>query len=338
MTDFLQFPKVEIHRHLEGSVRPSTILEIARAHDLPLPSDDLDGLKRAVYVREPADSIADVFARFRLAQQSFVSPETIARITREAVEDAAADNVVLLELRFSPSFMTDIHDIPWDEVLDAVSAGVGEAQANRRIEVGLIVICSRDLGVDRCDETLEFCLRHRDRIVGVDLAGDETHWPARLFRSTFRRAREAGLPITIHAGEVAGPTEVEDALTLLYADRIGHGVRIVESPALLKNIVEERVPLELCPTSNYVTRSTPTLASHPLLRFLKAGAIATLSSDDPEIFGISLTHELEISIAKLGLDIDDIRTCTRNALVSSFLPESARQRAGTRCEEYLRPE
>jgi adenosine deaminase len=326
MTDLRKMPKIELHRHLEGSVRPSTILEIAREHGLPLPADTLDELKDAIYVREPAESIQQIFEKFHLAQQSFVGPEEIRRITREVVEDAAADEVRLLELRFSPSFMTEVHSIPWDEVLEAVSLGTEEAKSEKEIEVGLVIICSRDLGVNLCDETVEFCLEHQDRIVGLDLAGDETSWPARLFASSFRRAAQAGLKITVHAGEVGSPSEVEDALTLLHAHRIGHGVRIAESPALLRDIVAQKIPLELCPTSNWITRSSESLASHPLPRFLQEGAVVTISSDDPEIFEIDLTHEYEVCTVEMGLTTEDIALCNRHALSASFLPEESRKR------------
>ncbi len=326
MPEFRDMPKVELHRHLEGSVRPATILEIARTRDLPLPVYDPDKLADAIYVTEPAECIAQVFERFRLAQQCFVTPEEIHRITLEVVEDAAGEYVRLLELRFSPSFMTEIHSLPWDEVLDAVSGGVDEAQARHEIEVGLVVICSRDLGIDRCDETVDFCLDHRDRIVGIDLAGDETHWPAKLFASAFRRAAQAGLNITVHAGEVGSPSEVEDALTLLHAHRIGHGVKIAESPSLLRSIVEGRIPLEICPTSNWITRSVPSLAAHPLPHFLRAGAVVAICSDDPEIFGIDLTHEYEVCIREMGLAVEDIETCNRSALTAAFLAQEAKDR------------
>lgn len=318
--DFHTLPKVELHRHLEGSVRPATILEIARRYDLPLPATKLDDLKTALYVTEPMESIQQVFARFRPAQQSFAGPEEVERISREIIEDAAADGVALVELRFSPAFMTQIHALPWDELLDAVSSGVRLAQREHEIEVGLIVIASRDLGVERCDETVEFCVEHLDRIVGIDLAGDETRWPARRFQSAFDRAARAGLRITVHAGEIGPPSEIEDALSLLHAERIGHGVQAVESPALVADLVRERIPLELCPTSNVMTRSAASFATHPLQRLLRAGVVTTLSSDDPEVFGITLTHEYEVCGREMGLTAEELVACNRHALDSTFLP------------------
>lgn len=327
MTDLHDIAKVELHRHLEGSVRPSTILDISRKHDLPLPTQDLEALRKAIYITEPMESIGEVFERFRLAQQCFVTPEAVERVAREVIEDASADNVALLELRFSPAFMTAVHSLPWDEVLEAISCGVADARRDHTIEVGLLVIISRDLGVERCDETVEFCLEHRDQIVGIDLAGDESRWPARRFASAFRRAAQAGLRITAHAGEIASPAEIEDALSLLHAERIGHGVSVIESPSLLRNLVEAGVPFELCPTSNFMTQAVESLASHPLPALLRAGAVTTISSDDPEIFGITLTHEYAVSMREMGLTTEEIKTCNRNALVSTFLGPAARQSA-----------
>jgi adenosine deaminase len=190
------------------------------------------------------------------------------------------------------------------------------------MRVGLICIASRDFGVDEVARTVEFYLRHRDRFVGFDLAGNETDFPCRLFEEAFKPLLALGRDarITIHAGEASGPENMWEAIALLGARRIGHGLRCVEDPKLMDYLAAQRICLEMCPTSNWLTRSVDSIASHPLPRVLRAGIPVCINTDDPGIFGVTLGHERELCRTQMGMSEAEIELCNRHAVEASFIP------------------
>ena len=322
MLELRAIAKVELHRHLEGSLRPATMLELFRAHGLPLPAETAEALAERTQVRAPMGDLLEVLAAFDVFQRAFVSPEAAERLAYEAVEDAARENVRLLELRFSPEFMAAPHRQDPDALTAAVIRGARRAGSEHRVAVGLIAIVSRGLGLESAERTASLALRFRDQLCGFDLADDEVRFPSRLFAGAVRRVREAGLPITVHSGESTGPDHVQQTLDSLLPRRLGHGVAVAADPELIARTCRERIALEMCPTSNEHTRAVPSLAEHPARALLRRGVPVTINSDDPGLFGIDLTHELRLAREVLGFSDAELALATHHALEASFLEPS----------------
>jgi adenosine deaminase len=246
-------------------------------------------------------------------------------VAYENVEDAQREGIAYVELRFSPWFMAEPHGLDPSAVVEAVADGAQAGARNCGVKVALIGILSRTYGPDVAWKELEALLRHRDRLVAVDLAGDEAHWPGSLFVRHMRRAREAGLRVTAHAGEIAGPDSVWQAIRELGAERIGHAVRAPEDPALLDYMAEQRIGIESNLTSNVQTSTVPDYASHPLRLFLERGLLATINTDDPGISAIDLRYEYEVAAPAAGLTAAAIRQAQRNALATAFLSAEERE-------------
>lgn len=288
-------------------------------------STRLDAFRERVVIRRPLGSLGDVLARFTLFQRLLDRPERVERTGYEALLDCRAEGLERVELRFSPSWVCEDGSLTWDEVLDAFEAGLVRASAEApEVTWGLVCIASRDYGPESAAETAEFYLAHRHRFVGFDLAGDEARWPARLFESAVApilRARrlDPSLHVTIHAGEGAGPQSVWEALDLLGAERIGHGVRSFEDPLLVRRLAEEGICLEVCPTSNVLTEAVPSIDRHPLPRALEAGIPVTVNTDDPAIFGVTFRGELERARDEIGIGDEGVLRCLEHAAAATFL-------------------
>uniref|UniRef100_A0A832MKY9 adenosine deaminase n=1 Tax=Eiseniibacteriota bacterium TaxID=2212470 RepID=A0A832MKY9_UNCEI len=317
-------PLCDLHRHLEGSVRTATILDLGRRHGLPLPARDEAGLTPYVRVTEPAPGVMAFIERFHWARQVMADPDACRRIALECVEDAHAEGLDYLELRFSPWFMAEPHGLHPEAVVEAVADGVAAGARDTGVRASLIGILSRTYGPDLCRRELEALLAHRARIVALDLAGDEARFPAALFEDHFRRAREAGWRVTVHAGEADGAASVRESIVRLGAERIGHAVRAADDPSLLDLMADRGIGIECNLTSNVQTSTVRDYASHPMRAFLERGLLATLNTDDPSISGIDLAHEYRVAAPAAGLTPAHIRTAQQNALRIAFLSDVER--------------
>lgn len=313
-------PKSDLHRHLEGSVRLATILEIGERYELGLPGSTLDTLRPHVIITDREASLVEFLKKFEWMVGILVTADICRRVAREAVEDAASERIDYLELRFSPAFMAAPHGLSAEAICEAVVDGAATAARESGITVRLIGILSRNLGVDATRAELDALLTVREHLVAVDLAGDEANFPPEWFESHFRRVRDAGLGVTIHAGEAGGAAGVRCAIERLGATRIGHGVRAIDDPSVIDLLGERRIGIECNLTSNLQTSTVPDLASHPLRKFLELGLLATINTDDPVISGIDLDHELEIAAPAAGLTPDQILQARRNAAAIAFAP------------------
>jgi adenosine deaminase len=323
--DLRALPKVDLHRHLEGAMRLATIIDIYREAGEPLPAKTPEELAPVAQVLRPMASLEEVLSFFHIAQGALRSYEAVERIAYEAVEDLASDNVRLAELRFSPDFMCRPAGLDWDGAMEAVLAGLRRAHSEHDVAVGLITIVSRSYGMESARRTVDFALRHREHVVGFDLADDELAWPAREFVEVLRPLHRAGLPLTAHYGESGGPEYPKEAIDMLDVRRLGHGVSVAWSREVTRLVIERGVALEMCPTSNARTRAVPSIQDHPALRLLHEGALVTINTDDPGLFGIDLTHELDVAQRQLGFDDQDLRAVTENAIAASFLPEVVKE-------------
>lgn len=296
-------PKIDLHRHLEGSLRLESLLAIAREFNLDLPTDDLEALRPLVQVtNEPPDH--ELFlSKFQVLRQFYRNPELVKRLTYEAIADAAADNVHYLELRFSPQALTRVNDYTLHDAVHWVREASQLASRDFSIEVALIITLVRHDPLEQAKMVVDAAERHVGRgIAGIDLAGDEVAFPPGPFIPIFKRAHEAGLGITIHAGEWASAEGVKQAIEELYADRIGHGVRLVENSRIARMVRERRVALEVCLTSNVQTGVIHDIRHHPLADMLGLGLPVTINTDDPTVSNITLTDEYEIATSTLNRD------------------------------------
>jgi adenosine deaminase len=318
-------PKVELHRHLEGSLRLRTLLEVARAHGM-----DLFGtarLRPLVQIRENEPLTSENFlSKFQTLRKFYRSSEVIGRITREAIADAAADNVRYMELRFTPVALSRVEDFSLEEVIDWVIEGTREASQENGIVTRLILSVNRHESPELASQVIRHAIeRQEPLIVGVDLAGDEAHFPALPFAEHFQEARDAGLHVTAHAGEWGDAGNVAAAITQLGAERIGHGVRVLEDPSVVALARERRTAFEVCVTSNYQSGVVSALKEHPLPKMLSADLNVTINTDDPSISQITLGGEYSVVCEELGLPLATLRGQVLSAAKAAFLPPDERR-------------
>ena len=331
-------PKVELHRHLEGAVRLSTLLELARANGLGVPRDE-PSLRAQVQVLPPDPlTWANFLAKFDTLRLFFRSPEIIGRIVREAIEDLAADRIVYAELRFTPVALAAARDFAIEEVMDWVLAAGQEAMQATGVRVGWVASVNRHEPVWLAERVCHAAADRRARgVVGMDLAGNEVDFATDPFAGVFREAAQAGLGITLHAGEWADGGSVFQAMDGMGAQRIAHGVHAVDDPRALDLARERRITFEVCLTSNVASGAVRSYADHPLPRLLQAGIPVTLNSDDPSICGIRLSDEHRAAIEHFGLSLDSLRGMTLTAAQSAFLPERERRQLEARLEKEFFP-
>ncbi|MFG2585160.1 adenosine deaminase [Streptomyces malaysiensis] len=305
----------DLHRHLEGAIHVETVAELAAERGL------LTGrgpVRELVSTAVPLDDLLEYLAKIEVATTVAVEARDWERIGFEAVEDAAVDGLSHVELRYSPFYIRDVCGIPAEEVMDAVADGVARAQRQYEIPVALIGVLLRNFGPDVADRELSAILARRNQFRAIDIAGDEAGVPADLFAPHYERAREAGLRTTAHAGEAAGPESVRAALEHLRPERIGHGVRSVEDPALLETLAQRGITLEVAVTSNVHTAAAKSFADHQLKSLLSAGVPVALSTDDPVTSRTKLSNEYRIAEGVLGLTPAELESLARCSRQSSF--------------------
>ncbi len=325
-------PKTEIHCHLEGAIRTQTIIDIAREFNLQLPAHEAMELDRHVKVYEQMQSLEAVLEAFAIFQNSIASPETVERIAWELFEDSAKQNIKLFEVRFSPDWAFHGHDLDWDACLEGLLRAKVRAEKEFDMAIGYIAITSRSMGPASCVKTVDWAIRHRDHILGIDLADSERDFPLREFLEPVKRAREAGLKVTIHTGEDTPASFVKETIELTDPERIGHGIHAIEDPAVVELIRERGLTLEVNPWSNYLTNSVRTIEEHPLKKLFDLGVKVTINSDDPEVLETNLNNEYRIAHEVLGMSLDEIAACNRYAYEASFIPEEKKKRIW---EEYF---
>ena len=319
-------PKTEIHIHLEGAIRTQTIIDVAKEYDLKLPSYQASELDRHVKIYDQMRDLETVLAAFAIFQNSITSPKVVERIAWELFEDSAKQNIKLLEVRFSPDWAFHGHNLNWDECLERLLRAKGRAEREFDMAIGYIAITSRSMGPESCVKTVDWTIRHRNEFVGIDLADSERDFPLREFVQPIRKAKDAGLKVTIHTGEDTPASFVKETIELANPDRIGHGIHAIEDMEVVELIMERGITLEINPWSNYVTNSVRTIEEHPLKKLFDLGVRLTINSDDPEVLETNLNNEYRIAHEVLGMSMNDIATCNRYALDASFLDGAEKQR------------
>lgn len=321
-----RLPKIELHRHLEGSLRLKTLVSIALEHSLTLPAYSVDGLRPFVQMMpgEPR-SWQQFLSKFAVLRQFYRSKAIIQRVTHEVIADAAADNVRYMELRFTPRALNNLLQGEYEDVVDWVCTATAEASNVYGIQCSLILSMNRHESVEIGEKVVDVAIQFKDRgVVGIDLAGQEANFSARPFSRIFEKAKSEGLGVTVHAGEWAGAESIREALDALGADRIGHGVRCVEDPALCDLLIEKQIALELCPTSNVDSGVIAAYKGHPIRKLYDDGLRTTLNTDDPLISNITLSDEYTAAMSLLDFSVADVKRNILNAAESAFLPPEGR--------------
>ncbi|NEK58045.1 adenosine deaminase [Geodermatophilus sabuli] len=329
-------PKVLLHDHLDGGLRPQTVLELAdQAGYRDLPADDADALGRWFRTAADSGSLVRYLETFAHTVGVMQTPEAVQRVARECALDLAADGVVHAEVRMAPELLTPAMPIEAavEAMLDGYAQGCRDAAAvGTPITVGTLLCAMRQ--EDRWDEVAGLVVRYRDTgVVGFDLAGPEDGFPPDRHPSAIARLDDAGAHRTVHAGEAAGADSIRAALDGARAERLGHGVRIADEVAadgtlgpVAQRVLDARVPLEVAPSSNVQTGAYASLAEHPVDRLHRLGFAVTLNTDNRLMSGVSATSELAAVATTFGWDWDDVQTVTERALAAAFLPDAERAR------------
>ena len=324
---FLVLPKAELHRHLEGSLRIETMLDIARMHGLTVPISILRLTGLVQIGDDEPYNFNNFLDKFKTLRLFYRSPEVIERVTREAVEDAVRDNIRYMELRFTPVALSRAENFPLHDVMNWVCDSANRTAEKFGITVKLIASVNRHESPAMAQQVAWLAAGLQDKgIVGLDIAGNEVDFPAEPFAPIFREAKEDGLKITVHAGEWAGAENVREAIEVLGADRIGHGVRIMEDENVVALAKERGTVFEVCVTSNHQSGVTPTLRKHPIKKMIDAGLITTINTDDPSISRISLSSEFQMANEKLGLSMGMLKKQIVNAVNAAFVSDEERER------------
>ena len=319
-------PKTELHVHLEGAIHTQTIIDAARQYHFQLPSYEAGELDRSVKIFQQMSDLDTVLKAFDIFQNSITSPQIFGRMARELFEDAAGQNIRLLEVRFSPDWAFHLHHLDWDACLEELLSAKECAEQKYDMAIGYITICSRSMGIESCVKTYDWAIHNRRHFVGVDLADSETSYPIKDFIRPLQKARDAGLKVTVHTGEDTPASYVTATIDAVAPQRIGHGIHIVNDLHAVELVIKNQITLEVNPWSNYLTNAVPTIEEHPLKKLFDLGVRVTINSDDPEVLDTNLNNEYRIAHEIFGMSMEEIAMCNRFAYEASFIPDVDKQR------------
>lgn len=337
LNTYRALPKVELHRHLEGSLRLDTMVDIARQHGMTIPADVLR-LSTLVQVQEEDKfTFQNFLSKFNTLRMFYRSPDVIHRITREAIEDAAKDNVRYLELRFTPVALSRAERFPLHDVIDWVIASAAETARKHNVNVKLIASVNRHESAELAEQVAWLAgERINNGLVALDLAGNEAEFPSQPFYGIFKEAKQAGLHITIHAGEWGPAAHIGEAIEELGAERIGHGVRVLEDENVAALARERGTAFEVCVTSNYQSGVVGTLEEHPLMKMFENGINVTINTDDPSISRITLSHEYYNACDALQMPQYTLKERILAAAQAGFLPDAEKEALVTQLKKDLK--
>ncbi|WP_053375882.1 adenosine deaminase [Paenibacillus sp. FJAT-27812] len=317
-----QLPKVDLHVHLDGSVKPDTLKELAREQAQPLPIGSDAELIDHMRVGEQCESLKEYLSKFSFVLPYLQTGAALERVAFEVVEQAAMNNVKYLEVRFAPQLHRE-KGLSAHEVIHHVIVGLKRGEQAFGTAARAIIICLRSHSYEWNKEVIdEAALFYKKGVVAVDLAGDEASFPAKLFRQLFESAQRLGLPVTIHAGEAAGAENVREAITALGAVRIGHGVRMLEDPAVVALVKERQIPLEMCPLSNIQTKAVSDWDAYPLRRYMELGIVVTVNTDNMTVSDTTLLKEYELLMEHCGVTLNEIVMIIMNGVKAAFAEEA----------------
>jgi len=324
MTNLIeQLPKVELHYHLDGGLRPSTVKALAQEIGIALP-DTEDEMLSMLHVTDDCRSLAEYLEKFQLPAALLQTAANLKRVAYEAVEDASKANVKYIEIRFAPQLHIE-QGLSLEEVVAAVLAGMQAGEQATGTVARLILICLRNHPIAWNWQVLEQAQAFIGKgVVGIDLAGDEAGYPPELHQPVFEEAFRLGIPITIHAGEAAGAESIRMAVFGLHARRIGHGVRLAQDPALLQYIQEQQIALEMCLSSNIQTKAATTWGAHPIRRYFDAGITVTVNTDNTTVSNTTLNQEYERLMLHHDFQMSELQRMNAYAMEAAFVEDEVK--------------
>jgi adenosine deaminase len=330
-----KLPKTDLHVHLDGSLRLTTILELAERHRTELPAKDPEGLRAAMHLGQNCGSLVEYLKAFDVTLRVMQTEESLRRIAYELAEDAAHENVRYMEVRYSPMLHTR-RGLKLTTVVEAVLEGLREAQEKYGIESNVILCGIRNVSPEHSLEMAELCVAYKGRgVVGFDLAGAEYDHPAKHHKAAFQLVRDNNINVTIHAGEAYGPESIAQAIHVCGAHRIGHGCRLRENGDLLHYVNDHRIPLECCPSSNVQTGAIRELSSHPVKLYKNLGLRVTINTDNRLMTDTTVSKELWLCHTQMGMTLKDIKQVILSGFKSAFLPFHVKQQYLRKVSEEL---
>lgn len=309
-------PKIELHVHLEGAIRPETLLALAQRHDIDLPAQKVEDL-RAWYTFTDFAHFAEIY---RMISNCIRTPEDVEQIARDFLSGQAAQNIIYSEVTYTPYSQFIACGMSCDDQIQAINRARAWAENELGVYMGIVIDIPRVITPEEGMIVADWAIAWMGRgVVAFGLGGPEIGNPPEKFKAAFARTRDAGLPAVPHAGETVGAESIRGALNALHAVRIGHGLRCVEDPALMRELYHRQIPLEICPSSNVCLKVVPRLEDHPLPHLLDAGLVVTLNSDDPPMFNTTLTEEYLRTAHTFHFGGEIYEKLVLNALEASFL-------------------
>ncbi|HKJ85619.1 MAG TPA: adenosine deaminase [Spirochaetia bacterium] len=319
-------PKTEIHLHVEACVGPSSYHELMEKYDIPH-----DDKTNSLTDFSKIGSLKSMLESFWFVQSFFREPSDFQLVVEDVVKYALRNKIYYIEAFAAPSMVLNRGMISFDDMFATMVKGFDEAEKEHGVDVRLIVDVSRSFGPENAmknlDLTIAFLKNHpTSRMLGIGLGGQEVGHPCREYEEVFAKAREAGLHVVAHAGEEVGPESIWEAIDILKAERIGHGTSASQDPALIERLAKDQIPLEICPTSNVITKKfVPDYSKHPIRKFFDNGVICTVNTDDPVLFSVELNEEYERVATQVGFSRDEIMTLVKHNLMSTFLSDSEKK-------------
>jgi len=319
--DFLNaLPKTDLHVHLDGSLRLSTVRELSHKFGLEYNFQTDEDVRAVCQVPEECESLVDYLKVFDITLQLMQNEPELTRIARELAEDAHRENVRYLEVRYSPLLHTN-NGLNYDQIAAAVQKGLAQAQRRLGIQSGQILCGIRHISAESSLDLAELAVRWRGRgVVGFDLAGAEKDYPAKDHLDAFYKVRNHNVNVTVHAGEAFGPDSIHQAIHYCGAHRIGHGTHLIEDPDLLNWVNNRRIPVEVCLASNLQTKAIANLDSHPIRKYMEQGLRVTLNTDNRLVSGTTMTNEFSLAVEHFDLSEDEVLGLVMNGFKSTFLP------------------
>tara|TARA_B100000686_G_scaffold355365_1_gene473579 strand:- start:21116 stop:22159 length:1044 start_codon:yes stop_codon:yes gene_type:complete len=320
-----RIPKVELHCHLDGSLRPQSILEVAQNENIRLPFDSITELKSFFISGKKRVTLEEYLKRFDVTLSVMQSAKSLSKFSYELIEDVAKENVRYIEVRYSPILHTKL-GMTMEESVESVLKGLKKGKKQFGVKSGIIVCGIRSISPSISLKLADLSVRYKNRgVVGFDLAGAEENFPAKEHREAFYLIRNNNINATIHAGEAYGPASIHQAIHQCGANRIGHGTRLKEDKGLMNYINDHRIPLEICLTSNWQTKSVRSLKQHPLKFYYNQGIRVTLNTDNRLMSNTTMTKEMMLAHKLFGFTIHDFKEITIMAMKSAFIKYKERK-------------
>lgn len=324
--DFLELPKIELHCHLDGSLRVDSVLEEITLQNINISEKELNSMDSILRAPQNCTSLVEYLSAFDMPLKVLQSKRAIRRFTFEVFEDAYKENIVYLELRFAPILHTQ-NGLSMKEVISSAINGMNDAKNKYDIEGGLILCCMKNFSEKDAINTIESGKEFLGKgVCAVDLAGPEDEGFAYKFINAMSLAKKYGYNITIHAGEAGSAQNVYDAINILHADRIGHGVRSIESKDVYKLVKEKKILLEICPTSNVQTKTVKNLENHPLVKYFKNDISFSINTDNRTVSATTETKECSIVAKLIGMNVDDYKKIYYNTVRAIFASDKVKQK------------